>query len=381
MDIHKEFTTWALAQGVTLNGIAPHMFPGRGLGILAEKTLEAGEEILHAPTPALRTAQTVPRSISKLLGPTTSVNGLLATELALNTPETRAPWRAVLPTRASFEECMPVLWHASLQALLPPSAAQLLENQKSKISADWSAVSIAFPTLSYELYLYNWLLVSTRTFFYTSSRSAKSRTKTKKPLCRDDCLALVPLADNFNHADVGCEVMFSPAGYRICTDRRVARGEEIYISYGNHSNDFLLAEYGFLLEENRWDEIRLDEMILPLFSEAQTQVLNDAGFLGKFVLDRDTVCYRTQVALRLLCMPVGRWQRSVANGSEDEDKYRLAVDKILLKALKLAVGSVDEKIKQVAVLDRGLASQRGTLSRRWTQIRQLLTSCISRIES
>lgn len=43
MDVHEEFTEWALAQGLNLNGIAIHRFPGRGVGIIAEKELNVCE--------------------------------------------------------------------------------------------------------------------------------------------------------------------------------------------------------------------------------------------------------------------------------------------------------------------------------------------------
>lgn len=330
--------------------------------------------MLSVPISALRTVQTVPRSVSKPIG-TITVQGLLAVELAMDTSEVRAPWRAVLLTKEDFEESMPIMWHPLLQALLPPASLSILENQKKKLSLDWTTVSTAFPTLSYDLYVYNWLIINTRTFYYTSPK-----IKNKKPLNRDDCLALIPFADYFNHADTGCEVTFSPSGYKICADRQIEKGEEIYISYGNHSNDFLLAEYGFILDENKWDEISLDEDILPLFSEEQKHILKEAGFLGKFVLDRETVCYRLQVALRLLCMTSNRWQRLVANGLEDDDKHQVAVDKILLEALKAQLNRAHEKLKQVELLHCGLTSQRSTLSRRWKQIRLLLTTAISRIE-
>jgi len=39
MERHIEFTEWAVAQGVKLNGIAAHKFPGRGLGVIAEKRI------------------------------------------------------------------------------------------------------------------------------------------------------------------------------------------------------------------------------------------------------------------------------------------------------------------------------------------------------
>lgn len=374
MDIHKEFTEWAVARGVRLNGTAAHRFPGRGLGIIAEKKLEARDTILTIPISALRSVQTVPKTISKPIG-TITVQGLLAAELAMDTCEARAPWRAVLPTKEALEEAMPLMWHPSLQALLPLASLSLLENQKKKLLTDWTTVCTAFPTLSYDLYSYNWLIVSTRTFYYTSPK-----IKTKKPLNHDDCMALIPFGDYFNHADVGCEVTFSPSGYKICTHRQIEKGEEIYISYGNHSNDFLLTEYGFILDENKWDEISLEEVILPLFSEEQKQKLKEAGFMGNFVLDRTTVCYRTQVALRLLCMPPNRWQRLVEKGLGDDDKHQMAVNNILLKALKVRLDDVHERLGEIKVLDCGLFSQRNTLSRRWKQISLLLTSAISRLE-
>ncbi|KAF7920155.1 uncharacterized protein EAE97_011496 [Botrytis byssoidea] len=121
MEVDKEFMKWTVAQGIEFNGITTHKLPGKGLGIIAEKNLEAGDTILTAPISAFRTAQTVPRSISKSISSIT-VNGLLAAELAIDTTEVCAPWRAVLPTKADFEESMPLMWHPSLQAL-PPSAS------------------------------------------------------------------------------------------------------------------------------------------------------------------------------------------------------------------------------------------------------------------
>jgi hypothetical protein len=36
----ESFTNWALAQGVTLNGIAALRRPGTGVGFIAERTIE-----------------------------------------------------------------------------------------------------------------------------------------------------------------------------------------------------------------------------------------------------------------------------------------------------------------------------------------------------
>jgi hypothetical protein len=47
MDIHNEFTQWALAWGVKLNGMATHRLPGKGFGIIAEKNLKVYATHLH----------------------------------------------------------------------------------------------------------------------------------------------------------------------------------------------------------------------------------------------------------------------------------------------------------------------------------------------
>lgn len=37
MEIHEKFTKWAIEKGVKINGIRPHRFEGRGIGIIAER--------------------------------------------------------------------------------------------------------------------------------------------------------------------------------------------------------------------------------------------------------------------------------------------------------------------------------------------------------
>lgn len=37
MEKHQRFTVWAIMRGVKINGLAAHRFPGKGLGIIAER--------------------------------------------------------------------------------------------------------------------------------------------------------------------------------------------------------------------------------------------------------------------------------------------------------------------------------------------------------
>ena len=72
-------------------------------------------------------------------------------------------------------------------------------------------------------------IINTRTFYYVTAQM--------EAYPPDDRLALLPVADLFNHAAGGCQVSFTPDGcFSVCADRVYRAGEEVYVSYGEHSN-------------------------------------------------------------------------------------------------------------------------------------------------
>jgi hypothetical protein len=158
----------------------------------------------------------------------------------------------------------------------------------------------------------------------------------------------------------------------VVADRPYNKGEEVFVSYGAHSNDLLLTEYGFILEENQWDEATLDEVVIPLFTEGQSEALTNEGYFANFNLDKEGACYRTKVALRLLCMPLGQWRRGLAQGFDDGDKYQPILNESLLSVFNTYRDIVRARLEQISRLEVGLASQRDTLKRRWRQIDKLL---------
>ncbi|KFY36733.1 hypothetical protein V495_07646 [Pseudogymnoascus sp. VKM F-4514 (FW-929)] len=372
MDKHEEFTRWAELQGVKIYGLAAHQFPGRGLGIVATERHEADKILLTVPTSALRTTTTVPKTISVHLGKITA-HGLLAADLSLDTCEARSRWRDVLPSQEDFQTSMPILWPPVLQGFLPEAASALLSNQIKKFSLDWEVVSGAFPDLTRDHYMYNWLIVNTRTFYYTTP-GAKRKKDPK------DCMTLNPFADYFNHSSQGCKVEFGPEGFEITSNKVYEKGEEIYISYGKHSNDFLLGEYGFVMDENDADHILLDSVIISEMDAGQLELVKDAGYFGNYILDKESVCYRTEVALRALCMPARRWQRFVESG-DDGEHDRAMVNELLAKVLKIYVAKAENLIKQLLSLEVEDMSQVETLVRRWTQILLFLEGAIERCVS
>jgi hypothetical protein len=391
MDSLAELLKWSKSKGVVLAGIKPKSMPGRGTGVVTTRKIEASprdsslwqrnlpihltppqkdEVLLTVPSSALRTLDTVPKAISRRLPRDITIHGLLAVDLALDATDKYKPWNAVLPSTAEFAT-MPLLWPPQLQALLPRRAAALLAAQLAKFDADWAHASAAFPALALPAYMRAWLLVNTRTFYHVTPRTEA------RP--RADHMALQPVADLFNHAGGSsvptAAVAFSPEEFTVTADRAYARGEEVAISYGAHSNDFLLVEYGFVEARNRWDEVVVDDAIVPRLGARQRAQLEDVDFLGNYIVDASTACYRTEVAVRALCMPPREWRRSLA-GVDDGIASQGRVDELLVELLSEYQEVARRRIDEIEALTCGEECQRVMLKTRWGQIVELLESTI-----
>ncbi|CAF3664333.1 unnamed protein product [Fusarium graminearum] len=362
MPIDPAFMPWASSKGVKCSNVEPRIMPGRGIGIVAVCDIRPNQTILSVPTRAVRTIDTVPKHIKDALHGV-SVHGILAAEIALDDSDDFAIWRTVLPTREDLEGGMPMMWPSELQALLPKRAKDLLDNQNTTFRRECDIVLKAFPTLTRDEYMLSWVLINTRTFYNSMPKM--------KIYAHSDRLVCMPVADLFNH-DQGCKLVYSALGYSVQTDRVYKQGEEVYVSYGPHSNDFLLTEYGFILDTNRWDEVYLDEVILPLLNKTQRAELESVGFLGRYTLDDQTPgCHRTQVALRMLCCTPGQWQRFF-DACEDGRSSQAEVDGILLSALKDFQQVIEKTRRDIDEIEGGTSSQREFLRRRWQQIESLM---------
>jgi hypothetical protein len=343
------------------------------------------EIVLDVPTNCIRSLSTVPKQRLRKLPDTISVHGILAADLALEQSTKYAPWDAICPLPEDLAT-MPLAWPAELQALLPLRGRELLAKHQVKFGRDWGHVAAAFPELvgakgekeaeGRDRYRHAWLLVNTRTFYYLNAALKRRRGATK-----EDHLALQPVADLFNHGDEGgCHVAFGSDGFAFRATAPYKKGDEVKICYGRHGGDFLLVEYGFVMDENCWDETLLDEVVLEKLDEKQKERLRDRGFLGGYVLDRETVCHRTQVALRLLCCDkVGEWMRFV-DGSDGGEASQVAVNKLLLELLREYRTKVDGTIERIHGLEVGKPLQKDILIERWNQICWLLDTRIASIE-
>ncbi|KOS22369.1 Ribosomal N-lysine methyltransferase set11 [Escovopsis weberi] len=331
----------------------------------------------------LRTVANTPKDVVSAL-PGASTHGILAASLCLDTSEDLKTWARLFPSRADVRAVMPICWPEAYQALLPAGARDILKAQKARFAKDWALFAPRFPSVSSDEYLYLWLLVNTRTFYYKNAAGAGGKS--------DENMALQPIADLFNHLPGDhCEAAFVPGeGFRFTANRAYAAGEELYVCYGAHGNDTLLVEYGFSLpgELNAWDEIALFDFLAPLFSAKQRILLKEAGFWGRYALDRNSACYRTQTALRLLCIRPDAWLDVVA-GDRDEDMDREVVDarwrtelrKIRAEVKAMSIHVDTSRFATFSDKDVVGATAMRLLSQRWAQILELIDLELERLEN
>lgn len=304
------------------------------------------------------------------------MHAILSASLCLDRSPSLSAWRGVFPSKADIHAVLPLCWPSELRALLPHTATTLLAKQSAKFNKDWAAVEAVYGSeLTKEDFLYAWLLVNTRTFYHTTRKTAK--------LPREDHMVLQPVADLFNHSPDGfCTGAFDDKSFTITTSEAHEEGEELFIRYGTHGNDFLLVEYGFTLPPplNPWDETCLDPYLLSVLTAAGHKArLEEAGFWGKYMLDKDTACYRTHVALRTLCLTPLQWQ-AVLDGERDEDHDQHLVDAELLDVLRRYEADIEERVAEVEAATAGDELSREGLRDRWIQIKQLVVGTRKRLE-
>ena len=85
-----------------------------------------------------------------------------------------------------------------------------------------------------------WKRLNTRTV-YLNDDSPSSMDSTRN-------WALVPFLDCLNHSSSACsKTRIRNDRFELITEQRVEKDEQVFISYGQHSDTFLMIEYGFII--------------------------------------------------------------------------------------------------------------------------------------
>ncbi|GKZ36961.1 hypothetical protein AbraIFM66950_008227 [Aspergillus brasiliensis] len=410
---HELFTDWAKTQGIVINGVSPARFTGRGLGMIATRKIEKDSILVKVPHSAMLTPSKLPSTFTSRFPADTPTHTLYAAYLTNASPSHITPWRNTWPTMEDFTLSMPILWSSSspltpksntnrssnsniLQDLLPPSISNtwstitpgkrkhkydtrhqnLLKAQETRLRKAWDIVVRVFPETDKELFTYHWVIVNTRSFFYLLPGA-------EMPEDRNDAMALVPFADYFNHSDVACNVKFDGEEYVFRAAKEYNEGEEIYMSYGPHSNDFLFTEYGFYLDTNASETLYLDEIILQDLNASKQEELEFHQYYGNYQLTSEGVCYRTEIAAGLTYMPLRDWQDYVLGYSTEgvDEKMSAAVIrgwiKVYIKEADVAIARLED-LYLAQTEDQGVIRM---LLKRWRQIRSLCEEAVDRVSS
>ncbi|KAL4878825.1 hypothetical protein BJY04DRAFT_194677 [Aspergillus karnatakaensis] len=425
-DEHTRFTKWAIANGIKIEGVAPARFPGRRLGMIATRDIEENTTLLTIPTNLMVNIDSIPASFKSQFPPGTSIHGILAAYLTHGDPnllKALDPWRAVWPPWSEFENSMPVFWPQRVltttsqkrdkMSTLPPSISgvwntlphlndslhengehdevsetkagasgasgaqyqNLLPAQNKRFRDSLRNVQTVYPQTKFEEFAYHWAIINSRSFYYLSPGG-------DEPEDWNDAIGLVPYADYFNHVDdAACHVAFDENEYTFTATRRYANGEEVYMSYGSHSNDFLLVEYGFCLDSNPSDSVFLDPIILSELNEAQKQDLAANGCLGNYEVKCAGANTSTLYAASITYMIRRDWKKYVVGSSVkgyDAEKTAGIVQGWFEKYLTESDATYEAIMKNYdSAVAGGDREKIDLLLSRWKQIQELIRCALS----
>ena len=268
--------------------------------------------------------------------------------------------------------CEPDSPFKELVSLLPASLRQHAERIASSLESDWKVI---FPVVEtwleklpntgmssvklYQKFLHIYFVINSRCLYADISlRRDENESK----------FTLVPYVDFLNHSDktdIYCypeidkrrNCSYGVGNFQIrCGSHSYCNlGEQLLLNYGPHSNDFLLCEYGFTLEQNKWNYIDVTEKIVKMVEEdpQMTQFLQRLGYWGEYTINADDISYRTFVALSTVA--TGDYSRveKLTLGYLSEDYFTGKIRLILLDLINNLLEEFQQNIKSLGRLREG----------------------------
>ncbi|WLF81034.1 hypothetical protein PVL30_004828 [Lodderomyces elongisporus] len=227
-----------------------------------------------------------------------------------------------------------------LKQQLPATAYALNEKVEQRFNHDYKVItqlllakniSDVSTILPRDDVLLSWLCINSRCLYMDLPTSHDT----------SDNFTMAPYIDFINHScDDHCTLKIDAKGFQITTTTAYKPGDQLYLSYGPHSNEFLLCEYGFVVtspeEENRWNDLDISSYLLPMFNANQIDCLKENDFYDNYTLNKDGPSFRTEVALAILQEQNphdSRRFRAFLNGILDNTVYLRKSNTMLSKIL------------------------------------------------
>lgn len=272
-------------------------------------------------------------------------------------------WRhfiAMLPTIEDFQ-LIPMVWKfdglEELFSELPPTAQHRANNMYKKFLNDYETV-VSFINqytanshnqieITKLQFLVSWLCINSRCLYMELPQSKTN----------EDNFTMAPFVDFLNHsATEQCVLKISNrTGFNVITSSRYEAEDEVFLSYGPHSNEFLLCEYGFYLGENQWNDLDISSDLISLMDETAIAYLKEVSYYNEYTLTETDVSFRTQIALAVIEEQSGNLYSnkrlsSFINGIIDESVYE--------KRIKRRLGAVLRKQRERCEEMAGLVEEK-----------------------
>lgn len=326
--------------------------PQYGRSLVACQSIKPGEVLIRVSPQGLLNLKT-------LSNPTDhSAQGQLARVLAEAKSESNHEWHAFTQVLPKAFSSVPLTWEIigtsradQQRGLNDPSCRKHISKQKSVFLQDFSTCGSGIPI---EEYLWAWLCVNSRCLYISITSEASNN------------ITLAPIIDFLNHTGDGSRASkmeySSTKGMAIVAGPSYEPGEEIFITYGAHSNLFLLCEYGFVLSDNQHDFIDISSDI-PL-TEVQLSALESLGYKDEYTVSAQAgPSFRTTVALVAATISddwttTPRQLKLLTEGYIDETRFQAQTTKLLQQILerKVEEWSSAESTSDLGILYKGWIS-------------------------
>ncbi len=209
----------------------------------------------------------------------------------------------VLPSLGELQT-LPIVWSldqlgSEYTKLLPNGLFQRVEKQKKSFLKDYNRVCEFTDSLDEcmkvdsESFLWGWLVCNTRCIYLNLPDFLNQDSKEK--------FTLVPYVDFLNHTlEEHCTISVNRKFFSVSTAKsKYGPNEQLYFSYGPHTDDRLLCDYGFMLPlgENAWNDLDITDFVLKLLKPQQIEFLKSINYFGDYTITKDGMSFRTEVAL------------------------------------------------------------------------------------
>lgn len=246
-----------------------------------------------------------------------------------------SPFIELLPTMNDFKTS-PFIWKVLKEEeylrYLPASTTNHANKMYDKFEADFDKVTELLSkfgvSIPIESFLLKWMCVNSRCLYMEIPESKSIEGN----------FTMAPYVDFINHSSTDqCVLKIDRTGFYVKTpvNKKYETDGELYLSYGPHSNEFLLCEYGFMLPENQWNDIDISKEVINLLTVEQIEFLKENNYFNDYTISLNDISFRTEIALAVCQESDLHFNRKLdayLNGITDGLVYK-SISKNLLKRI------------------------------------------------